>query len=269
MSNLIVNPIEQVKAIDTAKPSYGFVSSQNILDVFLSKGWTVEKTQVTPVRDNNKIGYQKHLVWLKNENFGLIPGLSKDNDSIPRLCLVNSHDSSSSLMVFLGVLRIACLNQLSTGSVFRFFRAVHSKNITDRVSQGVDFVTEGIPELIQGIQKLQSIQLNESQRLEFAKIMINMRLETVKTVKSIDYSVVDRFLRGEDRSQDAYTVLNRVQEYVIRGGVPYSYERQVKDLNGTVIETRLVHTKTRRIASIPSQLKLNKALFHNITKIGA
>jgi len=265
----ILNPIEQVKPIEGAKSSYGFVSSKAILDVFQSKGWEIETVQKTKVKSLTGEGYQKHLVWLKNANLGPIAELSKNNESIPRLCLVNSHDSSSSVMIFLGVLRIACLNQLATGNVFRFFRAVHSKNVTGKLGQGVDFVTDGIPELINGIQRLQSIELSLDKQLIFAKKMIDLRLENVNNVLQIDYNVIKHALRAEDNFQDAYTVMNRMQELVIRGGIPYVYEKQVKNSEGLVIDKRIVYTKTRKIASIPTQLKLNKALFEEIEKLVA
>lgn len=262
-----MNPILQTNARPDAKPSYGFVSSVNIIEQFEAKGWHVESTKITKTRDPNGQSYAKHLVWLRNDNYGPLQGLTKNNESSPRLCLVNSHDSSSSVMIFLGVMRIACLNQLATGNVFRFFRAVHSKNVTGKVAQGIDYVTDGIPELTLGIQKLQSIQLTKEQRILLATRIINLRLAKVPNILSIDYEVVDRCLRLEDTYQDAYTVLNRLQEYVIKGGVPYSYERIVKNDDGIEIERNLVHTKTRALQSIPSQLKLNKALFESVLKV--
>lgn len=261
------NPILQTNARPDAKPSYGFVSSQNIIEQFEAKGWHVESTTATRARKLDNNGYQKHMVWLRNDNYGPLQGLTKNNESSPRLCLVNAHDSSSSVMIFLGVMRIACLNQLATGNVFRFFRAVHSKNVTGKVAQGIDYVTSGIPELTNGIQKLQSIQLDQSQRLELATKIINLRLAKVNNVLSIDYTIVDRCLRLEDTYQDAYTVLNRLQEYVIKGGVPYSYERIVRNDDGVELGRNLIHTKTRALQSIPSQLKLNRALFENVLKI--
>lgn len=266
----ILNPIEQTTKMPSSKDSYGFVSSKDILEVFQSKGWTIDKTQVASARSKERLGFQKHIVWLKNENFGAIEGLSKDNESIPRLCLVNSHDSSSSLMVFFGLLRVACLNQIATGNVFRHFRAVHSKNVLNRLGQGIEYVTEGLPEVIENIQKLQSIQLTQSQRLEYAKAMVNLRLQNVKNVIHVDFTQVENAVREQDTANDAYTVLNRVQEYVIRGGIEYTYQKTLVDKNtGIILGTQNVNTRTRGVASIPTQLKLNTALVQNILKIAA
>lgn len=266
-SSKILNPVEQVKPVAHAKESYGFVSTRELITVFERKGWEVEKIQRSNVRKADKEGFQRHMIWLKNASFPTIEGLSKNNETSPRLCLVNAHDLSSKLHIFLGGLRIACLNQILAGNVFRYFGATHSKNVVSRLSDGIDYMSEGIPELIENLKRLQSIQMNSEQRFAYARKLVDMRLVNVQNVVRVDYSRTEHAIRGEDTEQDAYTVMNRVQEYVVRGGIPYTYEKSFRNDAGEVVETRLVSTHTRKLASIPAQLRLNQALLGEIYNV--
>lgn len=263
------NPVDAVAPIATAKESYGFISTRKVLDVFESRGWLVDKIQTNRVNKVERQGFQKHLVWLRNPNLPSIEGLSRSNSTEARLCLANAHDMTSAYHLFFGGLRAACLNQIMLGNVFRYFRASHSKNVIGKLNEGIDMMTEGLPEMIEGLKKLQAISMNQDQRLAYAKTLVDMRLENVKNVLSVDYSKTEKALRAEDTEQDAYTVMNRVQEYVIRGGIPYTYERKILDEKGNVLSSKNVSTSTRKLASIASQMKLNQALVSEIYKVTA
>lgn len=264
-----LDAVNQTRPIDGVSDKYGFASSRDIISTFEAKGWQVESVQNAHVKKIEKAGFQKHLVWLKNDKFGPISGLSKNNESLPRLCLVNSHDTSSSLNIMLGVMRTACLNQLITGSVFRFFRAVHSQSIISKLSNGIDYMSEGIPELIENIQRLQGYTLDLSKRREFARKCIEARFANVKNVVAIDFDRALSALRAEDCALDAYTVLNVVQEKVIRGGVNYTYLQDVKNASGEVVDKRLIATRTRAIGSIASSVRLNGLITKNMLELVA
>lgn len=266
-SNSNKNPILTANAMPTASSKYGFINSQNIIDTFQATGWTVDKTQFARVKNAEKDGFQKHMVWLKNADLPKISGLTNANESEVRLCLVNSHDCTSRLSIFLGIMRIACLNQLIAGTVFKHFHAVHSQNIIQKLGLGIDYVAQGIPEFIENIKQLQGTQLTLTQRLDLANLVLPARFNGVKSLISADYSIVERALRQTDNSQDAYTVLNRMQEYLIRGGIPYAYTKNIKDLAGNIIDTKVVHTKTKKIASISKQISLNQSLFNAIKEV--
>lgn len=268
MEQQIINPIEQVIAAPNLSGSYGFVSSQSILSAFSEQGWVEDSKQIANVRKQEKQGFQKHLVFLKNPSMPKVTGLSQNNESEVRLCLLNSHDGTTRLSLFLGIMRIACLNQILTGSIFKYFHAVHSQGIIKKLSEGIEYVTDGIPELINEIQKLQNIQLDAHQRFQIADKVIKARFENTKNLVSYDASVVERIARPEDSEQDAYTVLNRIQEKLIRGGIPYTYTKNVYGSNGEKIDELMVNTVTRKVSSIPQQIRLNKAAFEAVSNVG-
>lgn len=261
------NPVLATQPIASVSAKYGFINSQNIIETFQQQGWLVDETKYARVKNTEREGYQKHMVWLKNVNLPKIAGLSNANESEIRLCLVNSHDCTSRLSIFLGIMRAACLNQLIAGTIFKHFHAVHSQNIVQKLNLGIDYVAQGIPEFIENLKQLQSTQLTLTQRLDLANLVLPARFSSIKSLISADFSVVEHALRRSDSAQDAYTVLNRMQEYLIRGGIPYSYIKNIKDLAGNIIDTKIVHTKTKKIASISKQISLNQTLFNAIKQV--
>lgn len=252
----IVNPIEQVKAF-VNRDTYGFVSSQNIVDVFASKGWLPVQSQFGNVRKLERQGFQKHLVKFEHADFASIDGLSQDNASRPQLVLLNSHDGTGSLRILWGLFRFACLNGIIAGTSLREFKAVHSKNVTNRLGAGIEYMLESLPELLDKVKALQNSTFDRVQLDTYVRLLVDARLSNVRNIQSVNYASALKVLRPQDYSNDAFTILNRIQESVIRGGIEYTYNQNETDINGNVVSSRLVHTRTRRLASIPSQTKLN------------
>ncbi len=267
MSEIILNPVEQTKKHDKMRNTYQFTSTKKILDVFENKGWQVSSiAQVNP-RNEDKKGYQRHLIRLSHPDFPRIPGLSEDNESRPQICVLNSHDGTTALRLFLGVLRMACLNGIISGTALRDFKAVHSKNINGRIDNGIDYLTESMPLLFDQINKLQSLKIEGFNLSEFIKSIFNERLKNVNKIVKVEYSAP--VLRLQDQASDAWTTLNRVQEYIIRGGIHYTYERDKKDDKGTVIDTIQVSTHTRPLKSIQSQIRLNRLVYDKALKLAS
>lgn len=253
--------VNQVRPIDGVSEKYGFVSTRNILDKMEQHGWIVESVQKNKARKN--IGYERHCVWLRNPSLENMDGLSEDNKSKLRLCLVNSHDMTSAVKIYFGILRIACENQLVAGNLFRYFSAPHTKSIISKLDIGLSYMTEGIPELLNTIKTLQDTKLDQDVIQSFSKEIIDYRFRNVNNILSINYDIINRPMRKEDKEQDAFTVLNRIQEYVIRGGIDFTYEKEVDGIriikNGT----------TRKLNSISSQIEMNQVLTNGILKLVA
>jgi hypothetical protein len=263
------SPVEQVQPHSALKPTYGFVSTREVIGAFEARGWNVSSQAFGKVKRQDKQGYQKHLIRLDNFNLPTISGLSKDNESRVQLCLVNSHDGTAALRMFLGVLRIACLNGIIAGSALADFRAVHSGSITSKIDTGIDFLTDNVGALITQVQQLQALKFSEAGQADFVRTLIDARLASVKNVQQVAYTDALRARRFADKGQDAYTIFNRVQEAVIRGGVRYTYLQDIKDASGAVIRQQLQSSTTRAISSVPTQLRLNRLAYDKALEIAA
>lgn len=257
-----INPINAVNASMRVKPTYGFVSTREILNTFESKGWQVVSEQVQRTKVDNRQGFQKHLIRLEHPNYQSIAGLSKENSSKPQLCLVNSHDGTSSLRLFYGLLRIACLNGIIAGSVLKDFRAIHNANIISNLNHGIEFMTEGIGALSTQVQVLQNTKFSQDALSAYVKLMVDARLKNVNNIIKIDYDSALRVTRHADYNQDAFTAFNVVQEKLVRGGIRYQYEKMSKNEAGTITGSQIITTHTKRLTSIDSQIKLNRQAYN-------
>lgn len=269
MSNLtlITNPINQTKAL-IERDSYGFVNTNEVLSVFQQAGWTPVSTQVGKVRTIERQGFQKHLIRLENPNFQAIEGLTDNNKSRPQLVLLNSHDGTSSLQILWGLIRIACLNGIIAGTGLNGIRLVHSKSITDKLPDGIQYMLDNFETFQNQIKTLQGLTLSDAAQAELIKTVFDARLSNVNNVTNVDYKL-GRLQRVQDNASDAYTVFNRIQETLMRGGIHYQYAKEVKDLNDNVIGHKYVDTHTRRIASVTSQVKLNQLAYDTVLNLAA
>lgn len=267
-TELITNPVHQEVPFSALKPTYGFVSTDSVIETFKSNGWYVAEEKIAQVRKAEKMGFQRHIVRLHNDSFASIPGLTESNSSRPELCLLNSHDGSTSLRIIFGILRIACLNGILAGTSLREFRTVHSGDLTKKVTEGVEYMTTGIPDMISSVQALQSAQFTPANQDEFVRRLVDERLKTVNPT-TVDYSTALKVLRNEDDSTDAFTIFNRVQEHLIRGGIEYKYMRKVLDDTGNVVDEIEASRTTRKLASIPQAIKLNRMAYDLAVQLAA
>lgn len=272
IQSVITNPVEQTKAY-IERDTYGFVNTKDILGVFENAGWTPVSTQFGRVRNTEKMGFQKHLIRLENPRYPSIEGLTNSNNSKPQLVLLNSHDGTSSLQILWGLIRVACMNGIIAGTGINGIRLTHSKSITDRLPTGIDYMLNNFDNFANQIKVLQGKVLTEAAILELIKTTYDARLSNVKNVTNVDYSL-PRLQRMADKAIDAYTIFNRIQEALMRGGIKYEYEKRIidnssADLKGKVIGTQLVTTHTRRIASVPSQVKLNQLAYDTALSLAA
>jgi hypothetical protein len=263
----VLNPVEATKAY-IERDTYGFVNTKDVLQAFGQAGWTPVSQNFGRVNNLERQGFQKHLIRLENPKFPAIEGLTNANHSKPQLVLLNSHDGTTSLQILWGLIRVACLNGIIAGTGVNGVRLIHSKSVVDKLPDAIQYMLDNFEKFRDQITALQGKTLSEAATIELIKGVYNARLANVRGVTHIDYTV-PRALRFEDKETDAYTIFNRIQEKLMRGGIRYEYVKEVKDVNGVVTNSYPVVTKTRRIASVSSQVKLNQLAYDTAIKLAA
>ena len=260
------NPILQTEPSTNMKPTYGMIKTIDMIKSFESKGWYMAAQSVARVRQGSRRdGFQKHIIRMRNDAFKSIPGLSADNASVPELCILNAHDGTSAYRLFLGVVRIACLNGLIAGDALASYRVIHSQNAVKGLHDGVDAMVAQLPRMIDQIALLQGTQVLPDQYRAYVKAMYDQRVLPIGGVQHIDYFLPTQ--RPEDNGRDAYTVFNRVQEMMLRGGIHYTAKRIVRDEAGDEIGSVLRNGTTRRVSNIGAQLKLNQMAYDKAMEI--
>ncbi|WP_434579822.1 DUF945 domain-containing protein [Sulfurimonas sp. NW15] len=244
----------QAPALFTEEPHYDvsdkyhFIPTIDVINEIKLHNWHPVTVSEANVRDDDKQGYQQHLVRFRHFDDLLNP-----QENAVELLLFNSHDRSKSFSISAGIYRFVCSNGLVIAdNIFESYKIKHLGERENDVANAVANITAIKPKLMQKIQTLESIQLSQTEQESFAKSSIPLRFE--KHLQ-IDYQDLLVPHREEDTKDDLYTVLNVIQENLLRGNI-----------SGVNKETGRRFT-SKEIKSISKDVEVNQGLWDITEKI--
>ena len=222
-------------------PRYGFTPTFKVVDTLKERGWEVTSVRQGSVRLPDKEGYQMHMVRMQNPSL-----LGRMSDMQPELVLLNSHDGSRAFKLCVGFYVYACLNGLMTAQDgMGAFSQYHSGNAMKNVLEGVYEIVERVPMVVNRVQEFKALPTSDDVEEEFA-------IEAMKLKWKDQVPVLPRLLtsprRFEDSSRTLWKLYNRVQENLMKGGLPYTTRT-----GGTV--------RSRGTRSVAASVKLNWGLW--------
>ncbi len=232
--------------IDGVSDRYAFIPTSSILESF-------RKANYYPIlagesNAKSSIGFQKHIIQFRSMDSLLRPNSSQEHID---LVVTNSHNRSSSLVVDACVVRSICQNTLYYPSqLFSHHSIIHSGFNLQKVTDAINEVISYMPQIESEIEKFKRISLSNMEQHSLAKAAIDIRFE--KDSQVIDSQELLYVHREEDDDSSLWTVFNRIQESIIRGGVK-GYNRH----------TGRAFT-SKPITAIDTNLKLNKELFSTV-----
>jgi len=252
--------LEQIEkscpSVLTQRPSrhlshiYKHIPTTRVIDILEEHNWRPTQALQSSTREGyeNTIPYKKHIVRFRNsENDSLIKEIG---DTFPEIVLTNSHNGTSSFKFHVGLFRVVCGNGLVVADqTFNEYRIRHKGFKKSAVLNAVGEVTANIPTVVGQVQGMMNKSLSPNQRRDFAQQAIEERWGKDRWV---DIDEVLGIRRAADKGTDLWTVFNRVQENMIRGGL----NTYTKDNKG-----RIKYNKTRAVKSIDENLKVNKMLW--------
>lgn len=191
------------------------------------------------VRDPGKREHTKHMLRLRRE--GQITG-----KQVPEIILLNSHDGSSSYQMLPGLFRAVCQNGLICGESFGEVRVPHKGNVVEKVIEGAYEVLRVFDRIEEKRDSMQSLMLPPPAQQAFAKAALTYRFGEEHQPVTEEQILAPR--RWQDESSDLWTVFNRLQENLIKGG-----------LSARTAQGKRSHT--RAVKGIDGDLKLNRALW--------
>jgi len=221
--------------------NFGFVSSERLAGMLESHGLTLNKVIEMKIRKNKEIrqGYQKHRMLFDTK--------IETSDGKLQLLVTNSHEGSSSLKFQLGFFRYVCSNGLVIGStILEPVTVRHTIANVEKIHSVVLDVVAQAEKVIESIEKMKSKNLN----LEEIKALEIKALELRGYNKEKHGEVIPLFTakRAEDLSKDAFTVLNVIQENMLRTGF------EIENNTGKMV-------KLRAIKSLDEQNRINAELW--------
>lgn len=193
---------------------YTFVPTTEIVSGLMAKDWVPICAEQQRVRSSSRFGFQKHLIRFRRSSE--IETLEEWNTE---LVLTNSHDAGCAYVLRVGLFRRVCSNGLViSDQEFQALRFRHAGLRAEDVIEGSLRLLEYVSRVGVLIERLRSRMLNESEARRFASQALSLRFDRIDLAPVSPNSLLQA-RRPEDESNDSWTVLNRVQENLVRGGI--------------------------------------------------
>jgi hypothetical protein len=229
-------------AREDLSPRYTFVPSERVLSGLMSAGFVpVDARQAHTLRASPI--HAQHVVRLRRryETIAL-------RDSAPEILFLNSHDGSSAYQLRMALYRAVCSNGLIVSrGAFPTICVSHRGNVVDEVVAGALQISERFDRLAVQVERMEARQMDNGEQLRFAERALALKYEDAWHAGMSSAQLLT-IRRPQDLAEDLYTILNRVQENLLRGG-----------LLRRAPSGRL--TRTRGITSIRKDVSLNSRLW--------
>ncbi|MEG1422433.1 MAG: DUF932 domain-containing protein [Citrobacter sp.] len=218
---------------------YAYIPTITLLENLQREGFQPFFACQTRVRDLSKREHTKHMLRLRRA--GQITG-----QQVPEIILLNSHDGSSSYQMLPGIFRSVCTNSLVCGQSFGEIRVPHKGNVVEKVIEGAYEVLGVFDRVEEKRDAMESLLLPPPAQHAFANAALQYRFGEEHQPISAAQILTPR--RYEDRQDDLWTTYQRLQENLLKGGLP-----------GRTAKGKRSHT--RAVNGIDGDVKLNRALW--------
>ena len=221
---------------------YAYIPTAAVLAELRKEGFQPFMVTQTRVRDEGKREHTKHMLRLRHAS--QINGAEANE-----IVLLNSHDGTSSYQMLAGMFRFVCSNGLVCGDTVADVRVPHKGDVAGQVIEGAFEVLSGFERVKESRDAMRAITLDEGEAEVFARSALALKYDpTDNKPAPITESQILMPRRFDDRRPDLWSVFNRTQENLTKGG-----------LHGRSANGR--RQQTRPVQGIDSDIRLNRALW--------
>lgn len=218
---------------------YTYIPTITLLENLRREGFEPFFACQSRVRDPGRRDYTKHMLRLRRA--GQIT-----SQQVPEIIILNSHSGESSFQLLPGMWRQVCANGLVCGQSFGEIRVPHRGDIAGKVIEGAYDVLGVFDRVEEKREAMQSLLLPPPAQQALAKAALTYRFGEEHQPVAATQILTPR--RYEDRKDDLWSVFNRIQENLLKGGLP-----------GRTAKGKRSHT--RAVNGIDGDVKLNRALW--------
>ncbi|MHB0764024.1 DUF932 domain-containing protein [Stutzerimonas sp. NM35] len=243
---------EQIRAVapsifadaphESRSERYSYIPTASVLRELRSEGFEPFMVCQTRVRREDRRDFTKHMIRLRHAS--QIDARGEANEII----LLNSHDGTSSYQMLAGMFRFVCQNGLVCGDTVADARAPHKGDVAAQVIEGAYEVLHGFEQAQVSREAMRAVTLDGGEAEVFARAALALKYDDPEKPAPITERQVLAPRRLDDNRADLWSVFNRTQENLIRGGLvgrSNSGRRQ----------------RTRPVQGIDQDLRLNRALW--------
>jgi hypothetical protein len=231
---------------------YTYIPTIRVIEALREEGFMPVAAAQGKSRVPGKADFTKHMIRFRRE----VDLDSLETRGVAETVLVNSHDGTSSYWLLEGLFRAACKNGLIVAEgATQGVKVSHSGKIIDRVIEGSYRVIDNANKAVEVSQQWAQIELKPQEQIAFGAAAAALRFNP--ETQHIEAAEVVAPRRASDQANDLWTVFNRAQESLIRGGNRY-VSRNVNQETGRVTIRR---QDSRPVRSIDNNVGLNQALW--------
>ena len=256
--------LEKVPAAITPAPApktsknYDFVDTMQAVEILQDNGFKPVYAAQKPSRKSGNIPFASHLIAFAQD--------LSDKEHRPEILLWNSHDASQSLRLLSGLYRFACDNGIVCGEGLQA-KLRHDGGQTAGFEKLVQDQAQNMPLAMATADLMRATKLDLEQQKNFAKQALQLRWQEFDETSDDKGSFFDDLTlaysnharRAADTPQNLWTTYNRLQESVIRGGVPLLSRTN----NG------LKERAAKAVQSLKETVRLNQGLWDLAEKAAA
>lgn len=219
---------------------YAYIPTGNVLNGLRREGFQPFMACQARTRSEGRQAFTRHMLRLRHQS-------QIDGETANEIILVNSHDGTSSYQMLAGCFRFVCQNGLIVGETVEDFRVRHSGDVVGNVIEGAFRVLDGFKRVEASKEAMQGIVLRPGQQQAFARAALQLRYDPGENIP-VEPQQLNAARRVEDRGPDLWSVFNRVQENLVRGGL------RGTNANGG-------RMTTRPVSSMSENVRINRALW--------
>ena len=244
------------KGSDKTSSKYTHIPTDRVIKDLELLGWGVVDPKEVNARQDK--GYQKHLVVFRNPDVSInkkstnVDGKVFEDIVFPQILVTNSHDGKNSFKFQAGLYRMVCENGLVIADQqFEDYTIRHMGYDFEALQGVIKDMISNLDLTVESMNKMRKIELDENQQFEFAKKLLDIRVEGTDNLyreEQIGDILVPQ--RKEDFGDDLWSVFNRVQENIVEGNFKY--------YNAKTLGTE---RQARPIKNFKQDMDVNKKLF--------
>ncbi|GAA3990642.1 DUF932 domain-containing protein [Comamonas faecalis] len=220
---------------------YAYIPTAAVLTELRKEGFQPFMVAQTRVRQDDRRDFTKHMIRLRHAN-------QINAREANEIILLNSHDGTSSYQLLAGMFRFVCQNGLVCGDTVADVRVPHKGDVAGQVIEGAYQVLDGFDRALASRESMQAISLDAGESEVFARAALALKYDDPDKPAPVTETQVLAPRRFDDRRPDLWSVFNRTQENLVKGGL------QGRAANGR-------RQQTRPVQGIDQNLRLNRALW--------
>jgi len=230
---------------------YVFVPTIAVVAMLRREGFEPVRAFQARTRIDGKVGYVKHTLRFRHRDLCNDRALTPDDlgTLIPEIVVTNSHDTGSAFKVDLGIYRLVCTNGMVVSDGLCDAISIRHSGRPDDVIDAAFTVIDQAPAALDSAHEMHALALTPGEQNAFAAAARELRWPTEDDASArVEPERIIRPRRWDDKGRDLWSVLNRAQENIIKGGV------RVRGADGTP-------RRSPAVSSVDGDRKLNKALW--------